>query len=626
MQFHVDGYQTGDPMTMPAQGSGVDRPAELPDTMDVLIVGCGPAGSITAAQLSRFPEVNTRLIERRGHRLPLANADGVHSRTMETFQAFGFAHEIYEEAHTITDMAFWKPDPQDPERIIREMSTRELPEEFSEWPMMLITQVRIIDHFNRFMKNAPTRMEPDYGYEFVDMEVAPEEENREYPITVTLRRTAGPDEGQELQVHTKYVVGADGARSNVRKSLGYRLHGKQANHAWGVMDIYADTNFPDVRKKCTIKSSTGRTILLIPREGGFLFRLYVDLGEVAEGDRSVRETPLEDVIATAQQIMSPYKLDVKNVVWHSIYEVGHRVSDHFDDRASEKTSSQDPRVFITGDACHTHSAKAGQGMNVSMQDGFNLGWKLGHVLSGNSPVELLRTYAEERKDIAHRLIEFDKAWSTLMAQPSDQFENPNELEDFYTKNAEFNAGYLTEYEPSMITADTKHQELAEGYPLGRRFKSAMAGRVCDLVPMHIGHDHFADGRWRVYVFADDAAPGVSQTLQDWAHWAEGSLSPDLFDTKLIHRQRHTEFDVSDVPEAFKPKTGTFRLTDMEKVFGTLEGHDIFEERGISADGAVVVVRPDQYVAGIFPLGDTAEIEEFLSGVFPSVRSAAMINV
>ena len=207
MQFHVDGYQTGDPMTMPAQGSGVDRPAELPDTMDVLIVGCGPAGSITAAQLSRFPEVNTRLIERRGHRLPLANADGVHSRTMETFQAFGFAHEIYEEAHTITDMAFWKPDPQDPERIIREMSTRELPEEFSEWPMMLITQVRIIDHFNRFMKNAPTRMEPDYGYEFVDMEVAPEEENREYPITVTLRRTAGPDEGQELQVRTKYVVG-----------------------------------------------------------------------------------------------------------------------------------------------------------------------------------------------------------------------------------------------------------------------------------------------------------------------------------------------------------------------------------------------------------------------------------
>ena len=74
--------------------------------MDVLIVGCGPAGSIAAAQLSQFPNINTRMIEQRGHRLELANADGVHSRTMETFQAFGFAHEIYEEAHEITDMAF----------------------------------------------------------------------------------------------------------------------------------------------------------------------------------------------------------------------------------------------------------------------------------------------------------------------------------------------------------------------------------------------------------------------------------------------------------------------------------------------------------------------------------------
>ncbi len=263
-------------------------------------------------------------------------------------------------------------------------------------------------------------------------------------------------------------------------------------------------------------------------------------------------------------------------------------------------------------------------MNVSMQDGFNLGWKLGHVLSGNSPQSLLRTYAEERKDIAHRLIEFDKAWSTLMAQPSDQFENPRELEEFYIQNAEFNAGYLTEYEPSMITTNNRHQKLAEGYPLGRRFKSAMTGRVCDLVPMQIGHDHFADGRWRVYVFADDVAPGASQPLQDWARWAEGALSPELFDTKLIHRQLHTEFDVSDVPAAFKPKIGKFQLTDMEKVFGTLEDHDIFEERGISKDGAVVVVRPDQYVAGVFPLDDTAEIEEFLAGVVPAVRTKAPV--
>ncbi|MGQ7245673.1 FAD-dependent monooxygenase [Salinicola sp. V024] len=625
MQFHVSSYETGDPLAMPVEGVGIDRSEDLPESMDVLIVGSGPAGSIIAAQLSRFPHVKTRMIEQRGHRLELANADGVHSRTMETFQAFGFAHEIAAEAHTITDMAFWKPNPDNSQHIVRDMSVRELPTEFSEWPMMLITQVRIIDHFNRFMKNAPTRMKPDYGYEFVDFEVS-EDQDSEYPINVTLRHSAGLNEGQKVRVRTKYVVGADGARSKVRKSLGYRLRGGQANHAWGVMDIHADTDFPDVRKKCTIKSGTGRTILLIPREGGFLFRLYVDLGEVPEGNgQAVRKTPLEDVIVQAQEIMHPYKLDVKNVVWHSIYEVGHRVSDHFDDRASDKTESDAPRIFITGDACHTHSAKAGQGMNVSMQDGFNLGWKLGHVLSGNSPKGLLRTYAEERKDIAHRLIEFDKRWSSLMAQPSDEFQDPRELEEFYSQHAEFNAGYLTEYEESMITADDRHQQLADGYPVGRRFKSAQVGRVCDLVPTHLGHHHTADGRWRVYVFSDSAVPGESRVLKNWAGWAQGSLSPELFNTKVIYQQPHTDFDMSDVPSAFKPQVGRFQLTDMENSFGILEDHDIFEERSISRKGAVVVVRPDQYVAGVFPLDTTQELESFLCGVFPAVRSVSITS-
>ena len=625
MQFHVSGYQTKDPLTMPAEGVGIDRPAELPETMDVLIVGSGPAGSITAAQLSRFPHVNTRMIEQRGHRLELANADGVHSRTMETFQAFGFAHEIYEEAHTITDMAFWKPDPENPQNVVREKSVRELPEEHSEWPMMLITQVRIIDHFNRFMKNAPTRMEPDYGYEYVGFEES-QDPTDEYPLTVTLRRSAGPNAGEELQVRTKYVVGADGARSKVRKSLGYKLRGDQANHAWGVMDVFADTDFPDVRKKCTIKSGIGRNILLIPREGGFLFRLYVDLGEVPEDDGgAIRETPVEEIIEQANQIVHPYTFDVKNVVWHSVYEVGHRVSEHFDDRSSDMTTNEDPRIFIAGDACHTHSAQAGQGMNVSMQDGFNLGWKLGHVLSGNSPEELLRTYAEERKEIAHRLIDFDKQWSRLMAQPNHEFNDPSEIEEFYSKTAEFNAGYLTDYDPSMITADKDHQHLALGFPVGRRFKSAMTGRVCDLVPTHIGHEHTADGRWRVYVFADAATPGESQTLQRWSEWATEALPTDLFDLKLIHQQQYTDFDMSDVPAAFKPKTGRFELTDMEKAFGVLQDQDIFEERSISRDGAVVVVRPDQYVAGVYPLNETDKLESFLSGVFPAVRSASLVS-
>ena len=624
MQFHYEGYSTGDPLQMRAEGSGLNRPDELPEVMDVLVVGAYPTGTIAAAQLSRFPNVTTRLVERSDRRLELANADGVHSRTIETFQAFGFAHEILAEAHEITDMAFWKPDPENPSRIIRDNSTRELPQHISEFPMALLTQTRIIDHFNRFMKNAPTRMEPDYGFEFVNFEEADDADNVDYPITVTLRRTAGPQEGEEVTVRTKYLVGADGARSQVRKSLGYRLQGKQANHAWGVMDIHANTDFPDVRKKCTIKSDSGRTILLIPREGGYLFRLYVDLGEVPDdGSKAVRNTPLQDVIDTANSILAPYSVDVKNVVWNSIYEVGHRVADHFDDRVSEKTTSKNPRIFIAGDACHTHSAKAGQGMNVSMQDGFNLGWKLGHVASGNSPKELLETYAEEREDIAYKLIEYDKNWSSLMAKPSSEMGSAQDLEDFYRANSEFNAGYMTHYEPSSITMDGRNQELAQGFPIGRRFKSAKVGRVCDLIETHLGHQASADGRIRAYVFADaDALNGEGSHLHRWEEWAQERIDHTLVDAKVVYQAPYTDFDISQVPDAFKPSVGVFELTNVENSFGVTAESDIFDSREISRDGVVVVVRPDQYVSGIFSLTDTAGLDQFLTGYFPQMKGTS----
>ncbi len=107
-------------------------------------------------------------------------------------------------------------------------------------------------------------------------------------------------------------------------------------------------------------------------------------------------------------------------------------------------------MFITGDACHTHSAKAGQGMNVSMQDGFNIAWKLGHVLEGRSPESLLSTYSAERQVVAKNLIDFDKEWSTMMAKKPEEFEDPSELEDFYVRTAEFPAGFMTQYAPSML--------------------------------------------------------------------------------------------------------------------------------------------------------------------------------
>lgn len=615
MQFHHTGYVSGDPRILPAAGVGLDRPDELPAEVDVLIVGSGPAGMIAAAQLSRFPGITTRIVEKRDGRLVIGQADGIQARSVETFQAFGFADQIIAEAYRITEMAFWKPDPDDRSRIVRAARAVDDETGVSEFPHLLVNQARVLDYFADFMAKAPTRMRPDYGWEFVGLDV---HDADEHPVEVRLRSSSG----EERTVRARYVLGGDGARSRVREAIGCTLAGDQANHAWGVMDILAVTDFPDIRLKCAIQGEAGN-ILLIPREGGHLFRMYVDLGEVAEDDAgAVRRTSIEQVVATANAILAPYTLEVKDVAWNSIYEVGHRLTDRFDDVLPEQ-GDRTPRVFIAGDACHTHSAKAGQGMNVSLQDGFNLGWKLGHVLEGRSPASLLSTYSAERQVVAKNLIDFDKVWSTLMAKRPEEFDDPSELERFYVDTAEFPAGFMTQYAPSLVVGSDRHQHLATGFPIGKRFKSARVVRVCDTNPLHLGHLAEADGRWRLHVFADAAVAGESPAMDALSEWLEGDPASPLaaaphptawFDVKAVYQQPHEGVDIGRVPSVFRPRVGHFDLVDLENVFGVLPGEDVFDVRGLSRDGVVVVVRPDQYVAHVLPLTAIDELGAFFAAV------------
>ncbi|KAB1660205.1 3-hydroxybenzoate 4-monooxygenase [Pseudoclavibacter chungangensis] len=623
MQFHHHGYVSGDPRILEAAGVGLDRPTELPDEVDVLVVGSGPAGMITAAQLAMYPDVNVRIIERRAGRLAVGQADGIQARSVETFQAFGFAGRITEEAFHLTETIFWKPDPDDPTRIARAARTLDDPSGISEFPHLIVNQARVLDHFAEFAANAPGRVVPDYGIEFVGLEVT---DGAEYPVAVEVRSTAGERAGTSRTVRARYVVGCDGAASGVRRAIGGRLEGEKANHAWGVMDVLAVTDFPDIRTKCAIQSGSGGSILLIPREGGSLFRMYVDLGVVPADDAGrIRATPLDEIVRRANEILHPYTLDVRHVAWNSVYEVGHRLTDRFDDLGEDEVGERTPRVFLTGDACHTHSAKAGQGMNVSMQDGFNLAWKLGSVVSGRSPERLLRTYSAERRVVAKDLIDFDREWSTLMAAKPEEMADPTELEEFYVRTFEFPAGFMTEYAPSILTATPVHQHLATGFPVGKRFKSARVMRVADANTIHLGHHHRADGRWRIYVFADAPAPGEPSGVTDWAAWfAEAPDSPlavhsprdadidALFDVKVVYRQPYTEVDINRVPELFRPRVGPFGVVDYEKFHTAIEGEDVFEARGISPTGAVVVVRPDQYVSNVLPLDAREELADYFA--------------
>lgn len=623
MQFHHHGYVSADPRVQGAAGIGVARPADLPDEIDVLIVGSGPAGMLLAGQMAQYPDISTRIIEKRDGRLPLGQADGIQPRSVETFQAFGFAERIIAEAYNIGWMNFWGPNPDKRDEIVRTSRTSDYAYDICEFPHLIVNQARVLDYFAEAAANGPGRIVPDYGVEFTGLTVHVE---GEYPVEVGIRYVAGERSGEERTIRAKFVVGCDGARSGVRQAIGRTHVGASAAHAWGVMDVLVNTDFPDWRTKCAINSEAGN-ILHIPREGGYLSRMYIDLGEVADDDdHRVRQTPIEEIIRRANEILHPYTLDVREVAWHSVYEVGHRVTDGFDDVIDG--SGRTPRVFLTGDACHTHSAKAGQGMNVSMQDGFNLGWKLGSVLSGRAPEALLATYGAERRPVAQQLIDFDREWSSLMARKPEEISDPNELATYYLATAEFPSGFMTQYTSSMITGTDRHQDLAVGFPLGKRFKSAEVVRVGDGNVVHLGHHAKADGRWRVYAFGDRTGEG----LATWAEAAEplfARFTPEdadvdaVFDVKAVYRQPFEEVEVTSAPALFQPKTGPLGLTDWEKVYAAGPSKwtetDIFAARELSRDGVVVVVRPDQYVAAILPLYDTTELADFLEGALLPAR-------
>src|SRR5215469_6641071 len=420
MQFHLNGFRPGDPeISEPAEhGGGVQSPGHLPAEVDVLIIGCGPAGLTLAAQLAAFPDIATRIIEQKPGPLHLGQADGIACRTMEMFHAFGFSERLLKEAHWINETTFWKPDETKRNGIVRGGRLQDVEDGLSEFPHVVLNQARVHDFYLQVMRNAPNRLEPDYARRVIDLQIDPAASSSvstpTHPVTVNLERTDPEHVGQVETVKARYVVGCDGARSVVRRCLGRALHGDSANQAWGVMDVLAVTNFPDIRLKTAIQSANEGSVLIIPREGGYLVRIYVELDKLKEDERiASRNITVDYVIAAAQRILHPYALEVKEIAWWSVYEIGQRLCDKFDDVPDEEVGTRPPRVFITGDACHTHSPKAGQGMNVSMQDSFNLGWKLAAVLRGRAAPKLLHTYSAERQAIASELIDFDREWAAL---------------------------------------------------------------------------------------------------------------------------------------------------------------------------------------------------------------------
>ena len=637
MQFYLNGYQAGDPLIEAPDPAVAQRPEGLPGEADVLIIGCGPAGLVLAALLASFPGIHTVVIDRRDGPLAVGQADGVACRTVEIFAAFGLADRLVAEGYWVNEVSFWRPDPQDRSRITRTRRVQDVEEGLSEFPHVIVNQARMLAYLRDHMERSASRLRPFYGLHATDVQVGTSGP-AEYPVAVTVQHVEGFQEtGQASTIRAKYVVGCDGARSSVRTALGGRLAGDPMNQFWGVMDVLAVTDFPDVRLKSVIHSANQGNLLIIPREGGYLARFYIELDQVRDQEmlRNGSVTP-EKLAAVANRILHPYTLEVKDIGWWSVYEIGQRLCDKFDDVPVTELATRLPRVFIAGDACHTHSATAGQGMNVSMSDTWNLGWKLAAVLRGTARPELLHTYSSERQKVAQELIDFDREFARMFSAPPRETSDvegegvvPEEFHRHFVQQGRYTAGVATRYAPSMITAGAAHQHLAKGFPVGMRFHSAPVIRLADAKPMHLGHVARADGAWRLYVFADRADPvSPSSRARQLCEFLasgnspiarftpEGAAPDSVIDVRAVFQQGHRDLAVSAMPAVLLPAKGKFGLIDYEKAFcPDPRAGDVFDLRSIDrVSGCLVLVRPDQYVAHVLPLDATDELAGFFAGI------------
>ncbi|KAI1080402.1 FAD binding domain-containing protein [Whalleya microplaca] len=678
-----------------------------PSEVDVLIIGAGPAGLMLALWLSRLG-VKTRIVDKRTDKVFSGQADGFQARTLEILDSFGVGEQVWKEANRLFEVSFWNPDPAAPTQIRRNKRAADNVAGLSRFTECVLHQGRMEQFFTSAIAASP--LPPDDRPLAVERMVQPTalaiDETRvhdddTYPVTVTLRRLAedeatpvqrlsnladgmfrsnlAGDDGEEVLrartgdgevgeeevVRARYVVGCDGAHSWTRKALGpdFEMRGEMTDFIWGVLDIVPITDFPDIRTRCMIHSASSGSLMIIPRENR-LVRLYIQLTEVSAGggrvDRS-KITP-EVILKAAQKIISPYKLDYYYCDWWTAYQIGQRVGDKF---------SKFDRVFLAGDAVHTHSPKAGQGMNVSMQDAYNLGWKIGLVCKKIAHRSILSTYELERKQIAKELIEFDHKFSRLFSgRPARDIldETGVSMEEFskaFNMSHMFTSGIGVNYGPSVLVAkphdpetpiESTTQQQAQSTPSlakncqpGTRFPSHQVIAQSDARPWQLHHKMPSDGRFRIVVFGGDVSlPAQRDLVNGLGAWLDARVlqrvpraalspasdphggarfrterDPSVVHVLLVHCARRADVEVvRDLHEVYHPFDARLGW-DYGAVFADEESyHDgygrAYEGYGVDKErGALVVVRPDGYVGLVAGLEEEGrkEVERWFQGLF-----------
>ena len=346
--------------------------------IDVLIAGSGPTGLTLAIQLAR-QDVSFRLIDKADQYFGGSRGDGLQPRTLEVFDDLGIIDTILATGRTAPlhrsyrdGKVVWEgrmADPVDPTPDVPYPNAYFVP----QWLTEQILRDRLAELGGKV----------ELGTELIGFS------HDENGITAALRQN-----GAEQVVRAKYLVGADGGRSVVRRTLGLEFAGEtDEDQRLMLADVRApglDHEIGHVFANNDDPAQSTAFVAFTPLYGTHP-DAFVVAGTTPERDEDLTLGYLTDLVNRASE--GNPKVELTDLTWSTFWRLNVRMVNQF----------QVGRVFLAGDAAHVHPPTGGQGLNTGVQDGYNLGWKLAAVLTGAS-AELLDSYQAERLPIAQDVL------------------------------------------------------------------------------------------------------------------------------------------------------------------------------------------------------------------------------
>ncbi|MGW8551420.1 FAD-dependent monooxygenase [Streptomyces tubercidicus] len=350
--------------------------AALPDdgtAVDVLIAGAGPTGIALAIDLTRRG-VRTLLVERQEHLSPGARGTGVQPRTQEVYDDLGVLDAAFAVGGLYPKTARWENG-----AIVDVIQMIERVDPTPDNPYsngLMVPQFRNLEVLYARLRELGG--EVLFGTELTAFD------QDSVGVTARLRHA----DGAERTVRGAYLVATDGGRSTVRRTLGLKMSGPELEP---VAVLLADVRVDGLDRDHWHRweTPTGGFAGLLPLAGTDYFQTMI------AGFDGTPDTSPETVRAELAAHTHLDAAQIGEVLWSSLFRP----------RAGLVDSYRTGRVFLAGDAAHIHSPAGGQGLNTSVQDAYNLGWKLGLVLRHGAPDSLLDTYGTERRPIAESILD-----------------------------------------------------------------------------------------------------------------------------------------------------------------------------------------------------------------------------